>query len=228
VAIDLLIFDCDGVLVDSELISMGVLLNTISDHGLVIDPTEAYERFLGKSLTTIAQILGRSYGLTLTHTALEQMRLTLYDRFRSELRPIPSIEAALRAIATPRCVASSSQLERIRLALDITELRPLFEPNIFSASMVKRGKPAPDLFLHAAHCMSVDAGSCVVIEDSPAGVEAALRAGMRAFGFVGASHAGPAGLSLALEEMGASVVFHDMRELPHLLKGQFATVGLAQ
>src|SRR5450755_4056772 len=83
VAIDLLIFDCDGVLVDSELISMGVLLNTILDHGLVIDPTEAYERFLGKSLTTIAQILGRSYGLTLTHTALEQMRLTLYDRFRS-------------------------------------------------------------------------------------------------------------------------------------------------
>jgi len=156
------------------------------------------------------------------------MRFNLYDRFRKELKAIPRVEAVLNAIPVARCVASSSQLERIRLALDVAELRALFEPNIFSASMVQRGKPAPDLFLYAAHAMSVDPERCLVIEDSPAGIAAARSAGMRAFGFVGASHAGPAGLSDALETMGASVVFHDMQQLPQLLQGQFADRGLAR
>ncbi len=225
---DLLIFDCDGVLVDSEPISMSVLLETLSGQGLVIDPAEAYEQFLGRSLTTIAEILLHTYRLALSHAALDQMRLKLYDRFRKELKATPRIEATLAAIPIARCVASSSQLERIRLALEVTELRGLFEPNIFSASMVTQGKPAPDLFLYAAHAMSVAPERCLVIEDSPAGIAAAKNAGMRAFGFVGASHAGPAGLGRALERTGASVVFHDMQQLPHLLKGQLANLGLAQ
>ena len=207
---------------------MSVLLETLSDQGLAIDPEEAYEQFLGRSLTTIAEILRHTYGLALSHAALDQMRLNLYDRFRKELKAVPRVEATLAAIPITRCVASSSQPERIRLALEVAELRGLFEPNIFSASMVTRGKPAPDLFLHAANAMSVAPERCLVIEDSPAGIAAARNAGMRAFGFVGGSHAGPAGLSRALERMGASVVFHDMQQLPHLLKGQFANLGLAQ
>jgi HAD superfamily hydrolase (TIGR01509 family) len=228
VATDLLIFDCDGVLVDSEMISMSVLLETLSGQGLVVDQAEAYEQFLGRSLTTIAEVVLQTYGLSLSHGALDQMRLNLYDRFRKELKAMPQIEATLGAIPIARCVASSSQLERIRLALEVTGLRRLFEPNIFSAAMVARGKPAPDLFLYAASAMSVAPERCLVVEDSPAGIAAAKEAGMRAFGFVGASHAGPAELSRALAQMGASVVFHDMQELPHLVRGQFANVGLAQ
>ena len=116
-----------------------------------------------------------------------------------------------------RCVASSSQLERIRLSLEITGLRDLFEPHIFSASMVSRGKPAPDLFLHVAREMGVAPENCTVIEDSPAGIAAAKDAGMRVFAFAGGSHAGRAGLLAAFETMQPDRVFDDMRDLPDML-----------
>jgi HAD superfamily hydrolase (TIGR01509 family) len=228
VATELLIFDCDGVLVDSELISMSVLLETISAQGLTIDPSEAYDRFLGKSLTTISEVLSQDYGLALPRAALDQMRLTLYGRFQRELNPIPNIAVALNAVPVARCVASSSQLERIRLALEVTQLRTMFEPNIFSASMVALGKPAPDLFLYAAHSLAIEPARCLVIEDSPAGIVAAKSAGMHAFGFAGASHARAAHLRQSLERAGAAIVFEDMRELPYLLKGHWANLGLAQ
>ena len=213
---ELVIFDCDGVLVDSEPISIEVLLALIAEVGGEVSEATAYERFLGRSMATINGMLRDEFGLVVTDSHLDGMRAAIYQRFRSDLKPIPGSRGA-RPIGGKRCVASSSQLERIRLSLEITGLRDLFEPHIFSASMVARGKPAPDLFLHVAREMGVAPENCTVIEDSPAGIAAAKQAGMRVFAFAGGSHAERAGLLAAFETMQPDLVFDDMRELPDLL-----------
>jgi HAD superfamily hydrolase (TIGR01509 family) len=219
----LLIFDCDGVLVDSEPLAMRVLLDGIAEAGLTIASDRGYERFLGKDLATITALLSEEYGLDLTHSALERMRVRLHDSFRRELKPMPGIVAALDAIDLPCCVASSSQMDRVRLALDVAGLRSRFEPNLFSASMVARGKPAPDLFLHAAEAMGADPVDCVVVEDSPSGVEAAQRAGMSVFAFAGGAHARRAAHRDALKALKPLLIFDDMRRLPEHLMLQVGT-----
>lgn len=214
---DLVIFDCDGVLVDSEPISIGVLVDFVRDAGHAIDEDEAYERFLGKSMAAICRMLADRPGIAVTDRHLETMRATLYDRFRAQLSPVSGIAEALDRIAVPRCVASSSQPERIALSLELTGLAAQFTPHIFSATMVERGKPAPDLFLHAAAQMGVQPGHALVIEDSPAGIEAAKRAGMRVFAFAGASHAGRAGLPERIAALEPDLIFDNMQRLPHLI-----------
>jgi HAD superfamily hydrolase (TIGR01509 family) len=215
---ELLIFDCDGVLVDSEPIAMRVLLEGIAEAGLTIAAEHGYDRFLGKDLVAITEMVSEEHGIALSHAALEKMRDDLYACFRRELRPVAGIAAALDAIDLPRCVASSSPIERIRLSLELTGLSSSFEPpHVFSASMVARGKPEPDLFLHAAKTMGVDPARCVVIEDSPAGVEAAQRAGMMVFAFTGGGHAAREVHRRALESLGPSLIFDDMWNLPHHL-----------
>ncbi len=217
---ELVIFDCDGVLVDSEPISIDVLLALIAEVGGEISETTAYERFLGRSMATINGMLRDEFGLVVTDDHLDTMRAAIFERFRRDLKPIPGIAEALARIDGRRCVASSSQLERIRLSLEVTGLRGSFEPHIFSASMVARGKPAPDLFLHVAREMGVAPENCTVIEDSPAGIAAAKQAGMRVFAFAGGSHAERAGLLRAFEAMQPDLVFDDMRNLPDLLAGE--------
>lgn len=209
----LVIFDCDGVLVDSEPISLSVLVDLLARAGLELDLDDAYELFLGKSLKSISGILNENYGLLVDTAFLEGMRGELYDRFRRELKPVEGIAEALDGLKMARCVASSSQLERIRLSLSLTGLIGRLEPNIFSASMVTRGKPAPDLFLHAAGAMGIAAEHCVVIEDSPAGVLAAKAAGMRVFAFTGASHARNPRHIEKLSQLQPDLLFDDMREL---------------
>jgi len=216
---ELVIFDCDGVLVDSEPLAMRILLETTAEAGAVIDPAKAYEDFLGKSLATVCDILRTRHGVNIDEAALERMRTRLYQAIRLELQPIPGIAEALANLETRVCVASSSQLERIRLALEVTGLTTSFGDNLFSAAMVARGKPAPDLFLYAAQQMRVDPGHCMVIEDSPAGVSAALEAGMRVLGFTGGSHARSAPHRRKLEALNPHGVFDDMRDLPGLLLG---------
>ena len=189
------------MLVDSEPISIDVLLALIAEVGGEVSEATAYERFLGRSMATINGLLRDEFGLVVTDGHLDSMRAAIYERFRSDLKPIPGIREALARIDARRCVASSSQLERIRLSLEVTGLRDLFEPHIFSASMVSRGKPAPDLFLHVAREMGVAPENCTVIEDSPAGIAAAKEAGMRVFAFAGGSHAERAGLLAAFETM---------------------------
>jgi HAD superfamily hydrolase (TIGR01509 family) len=214
----LLIFDCDGVLVDSEPLAMRALLETIAEAGLDIGPARAYERFLGRDMASITEVLSEEFGVDLTHDALDEMRRRLFDSFRRELKPIPGVTDALDAIALPRCVASSSQIERVWLALDVTGLRSYFEPNIFCASMVQRGKPEPDLFLHAAQAMGVEPSDCVVIEDSPSGVIAAQRAGMAVLAFTGGTHADRGEHREALHLLKPSLIFDDMKRLPEHLK----------
>ncbi|TKT82699.1 HAD family hydrolase [Aquamicrobium sp. LC103] len=218
----LVIFDCDGVLVDSEPIAISVLCEVIAAAGHRLDEETAYRLFLGRSIATINELLARDFGLVFSPDDLEGSRQRLYDRFREELKPIAGIREAVAALSAARCVASSSQPERIRLSLEVTGLIDLFEPHIFSATMVARGKPAPDLFLHAAHEMGFAPRDCVVVEDSPAGIMAAKSAGMRVLAFAGGSHAAQGGLIAAFAELGPDLVFDDMRDLPALIAGATA------
>lgn len=214
---DLVIFDCDGVLVDSEPISIAVLLELFGESGIAVDEAVAYERFLGRSMGSVAEICRADFGLDLTRAHLDKLRLRLFRRFAAELKPIPGIEKALDGIAAPRCVASSSQPDRIRFSLGVAGLLERLEPHIYSSSMVEHGKPAPDLFLHAAQSMGFAPDGCLVIEDSPAGIEAARRAGMRVFAFVGAAHAGHGPMREAVAALAPDLIFDDMGELPSLI-----------
>lgn len=217
-AIDLIIFDCDGVLVDSEPLAIRVLLAAIATQGIEITPEIAYRDYLGRSLASISASLTDSHGMPLSPAALQSMRRDLYALYRTDLRANPGLPDILSQLDTPFCVASSSSPERILLSLELTGLLPWFEPKIYSASMVEHGKPAPDLFLHAAEAMLAAPGNCLVIEDSPAGIVAAQRAGMTVFGYVGGSHVAPAGLRAAIEALHPDLVFDDMHALPDLVR----------
>ncbi|SLN29390.1 6-phosphogluconate phosphatase [Roseivivax jejudonensis] len=208
-----MIFDCDGVLVDSEPIAVAVLSETMRAAGLSLTLEDVYARFLGRSLGAIRTDLAEADGLVLTDPQLAAMRLRLAERFMAELRPIAGVADAVQAIGAPVCVASSSQPERLALALGVTGLAPLFGGRVFSATEVAAGKPAPDLFLHAAARMNANPAAAVVVEDSPAGVRAARAAGMSVIGFAGGGHAGPAQLSRTLAALGPDALIDDMSAL---------------
>lgn len=214
---ELIIFDCDGVLVDSEALSVSALLSMVRLAGGSIGEDAAYEHFLGRSMASVREILARDFSLVITDAHLTAMRVDLMKKFREDLRPIPGIREALTRLVMPCCVASSGTLERIRYALEVTGLLPLLEPHLFSAAMVARGKPAPDLFLHAAARMGAAPDRCLVIEDSPAGIEAARAAGMTAFAFTGGAHAGNPALKARLASMRPDFIFADMLQLPDLV-----------
>lgn len=216
---ELVIFDCDGVLVDSEALSVSALLGMIALAGGSVGEDAAYEHFLGKSMKSVREILARDFGLQISDQHLTAMRVDLMRKFREELKPIPGVKQMLPKLGLPFCVASSGTLERIRYALDVTGLLGLMEPHLFSAGMVARGKPAPDLFLHAAASMRVHPRKCLVIEDSPAGIAAARAAGMRVLAFTGGSHAGNPALKARLASSEPDFIFADMLQLPDLIAG---------
>lgn len=214
----LVIFDCDGVLVDSEPLSMQVLLETIRGAGLSLDPATGYDLFLGRSLASVGTMLAEDFGVVLDDAALAEMRQRLYAAFRAGLKPVPGIAETLAALPVPVCVASSSQPERIELSLRLTGLWPRFAGRLFSATMVANGKPAPDLFLYAADIMGYAAVDCLVVEDSPAGVSAARAAGMRVVGFTGGSHARGAEFRARLTTLGPDWLIEDMRDLVAIVR----------
>jgi len=216
---ELVIFDCDGVLVDSEALSVSALLAMIERAGGRVSEDDAYEHFLGKSMKGVREILAHDFGVIIDDEHLAAMRADLMRRFREELKPMPGIAEILPRLGLPCCVASSGTLERIRYALDVTGLLALLEPHLFSAAMVRRGKPAPDLFLHAAAAMRAQPNNCLVIEDSPAGVAAARAAGMRVFAFTGGSHADNPALKARLASTEPDFIFADMLQLPDLIAG---------
>jgi HAD superfamily hydrolase (TIGR01509 family) len=221
---ELVIFDCDGVLVDSEALSVSALLGMISAAGGSVSEDTAYEHFLGKSMKSVREILGRDFRIDITDSQLTDMRVELMRKFREELKPIPGVSDILPRLGVPCCVASSGTLDRIHYALDVTGLLGLLEPHLFSAAMVARGKPAPDLFLHAAASMRAHPRNCIVIEDSPAGIAAARAAGMRVFAFTGGSHAGNPALKARLASSEPDFIFADMLQLPDLIAGLGARV----
>ncbi len=212
----LVIFDCDGVLVDSEMIANRGLAELMTGWGHPATAEDCIARFAGLSLAAVRDLVESGGGPPLPDDFAEQIRARDLIAFGEELEAIPGVEDALEAIALPRCVASSGMPEKIVNSLAITGLLPYFEPHLFSAAMVARGKPAPDLFLHAAEQMNVRPEDAAVVEDSPPGIQAARAAGMTVLGFCGASHAGP-GHGEMLLAAGAHRVFHAMADLPEVL-----------
>lgn len=213
----LVIFDCDGVLVDSEPLSVAILLDLIRHAGGTISEEQVYSLFLGKSMATVSAILRRDFDLSLDESQIDGIHHEIARRFRTDLKPIDGMRETLARLKIPCCVASSGHPDRIRLALTVTGLLEFLDPHIYSASMVARGKPEPDLFLHAARDMGVAPAECLVIEDSPAGVDAAQSAGMQVFAFTGGSHARHAALIAAMAKRKPDRVFEDMRLLPDMI-----------
>jgi HAD superfamily hydrolase (TIGR01509 family) len=209
----LVIFDLDGVLVDSEPIALRLLLSTLAAAGVTLTPAEADALFLGRSLATTREIVARDYGFSVSDAALDEMRRALYAAFRAELQPIPHIAETLDTLTCTYCVASSSQPERIELSLRVTGLWPRFEGHAFSATEVARGKPAPDLFLYAARRLGYAPAACLVVEDSPAGIEAAKSAGMRVVAFTGGSHAAGDQHRARVAALAPDALIDDMRGL---------------
>lgn len=214
----LVIFDCDGVLVDSEPISLAVTLEVLNAAGCRIDLETGYSQFLGRSLGSVVAWLERERGVVLTEQMLADLRRRLFARFETDLKAMPGVAKAIDALPCPFCVASSSQPDRIRLSLRLAGLLDRFEPRIFSASMVEHGKPAPDLFLHAARSLGVEPADCVVVEDSPAGIAAAKAAGMGVVAFTGGGHAGPARLGEAVANLHPMAIISDMAQLAAILR----------
>jgi HAD superfamily hydrolase (TIGR01509 family) len=218
--VDLVIFDCDGVLVDSELISCRAHSQMLTRHGYPITADQVLDRFLGVSDREARLIVEAELGRSLPGDFEAQVKTATLKFYEGDLRPISNLGEAIAAINLKKCVASSGTPEKIHHGLTCAGLYDVLAPHIFSASQVKRGKPAPDLFLFAAKRMRAPPQRCLVIEDSIPGVTGAVAAGMMVLGFHGGSHCRP-GHSDTLRAAGATVTFDDMRQLPGLI-GQIA------
>ena len=209
--LDLVIFDCDGVLVDSERLMVRVEVALLAELGWPLSEAEVVERFMGRSPAAMAEAVRAQLGDGLPADWQERLDRGYRTAYEAELRPVDGVVEALDRITVPTCVASSGSHEAIRHTLGLTGLLGRFEGRIFSATEVAEGKPAPDLFLHAAARMGAEPHACAVVEDSRYGVEAARAAGMHAFGYAG-------GLTPPERLAGpGTVVFDDMRQLPELL-----------
>ncbi|MHB6908190.1 HAD family hydrolase [Streptomyces sp. DB-54] len=213
---DLIIFDNDGVLVDSEPISNQILADYLTELGHPTTYEESLRDFMGGSVQRIHDVVREKSGRALPVDFDASFHTRVFDEFRRRLQPVPGVETVLEKLAAggvPHCVGSSGSHERIRVALTKTGLFERFgEGRIFSSQDVGRGKPAPDLFLHAAKEMGVEPGRCAVVEDSPLGVQAAVAAGMDVYGFTAMTP------TAKLAEAGATALFTDMAELPQLLQ----------
>ena len=209
---ELLIFDCDGVLVDSELIFARVLAECLIaiDFPTTID--EAITLGFGKNRATLSAAVAAQFGRALPYTFFETFAVRSAAAFERELSPMEGIEDLLTALPMPRCVASNGRLDRVRQRLALTGLLPFFDPHVFSASQVAFGKPAPDLFLFAAQQLGARPGDCTVVEDSVPGVEAAIAAQIPVVGFCGGSHC-PDDHADRLIAAGCSRVFAKMSDL---------------
>jgi HAD superfamily hydrolase (TIGR01509 family) len=207
---ELVIFDCDGVLVDSEGISNRILAECLSAIGVPTTPESSMRDYMGRSWRECVPLFEARLGAALPHDFETGYRARLSVAFREELREVPGIRDALARIPTRTCVASSGGHDKMQLTLGQTGLYDRFAGRIFSAVEVARAKPFPDLFLYAAQSLGVEPGRCAVVEDSPRGVEAGVAAGMAVFGYAART------ASESLAALGARV-FRDMRALPALL-----------
>jgi HAD superfamily hydrolase (TIGR01509 family) len=206
----LVIFDCDGVLVNSEPISNRIMAEVLTENGLPMSLEDCYTHFMGRTMSDCVDILARRFGHSVAGDFVAQVRERTLEALRVEIEPVPGIAAALARIALPSCVASSGQMVKMRTTLQATGLLDHFGDRLFSAAGMERGKPHPDIFLHAAAAMGAEPHACAVVEDSPVGVQAGIAAGMTVFGYAALSD------REALAGAGARI-FTDMRELPDLL-----------
>ena len=212
---ELLILDCDGVVVDSEPITIRVLTEMLVELGASLSLDEAARRFTGQTFAHTLELIAELLGAPLPRDFTAEYRSRTYAALEKELKPVEGIGQALDRIRIPYCVASNGPHQKMRKTLGITSLLPRFEGRMFSSDDVARGKPYPDLFLHAASRFSVPPSACLVVEDSASGIAAALAAGMTIYGYSG----NEAEVEEKLLAAGAHRVFNDMRELPALAAG---------
>jgi HAD superfamily hydrolase (TIGR01509 family) len=212
--LELVIFDCDGVLVDSEVISNEVLARALTAEGLPTTLAQARSEYQGLLLSQVVQRAQQSLGRELADDWVQRFERDRADAFHRELQPVRGAASTVQRVrdaGIPVCVASQGSLTKTQLTLGLTELRSLFPASaLFSGQLVPRGKPHPDLFLHAAATMGAKPSRCTVVEDTVSGVTAAVAAGMRAFGYAADSD------ETALRNAGAEII-HDLAELPDML-----------
>ncbi len=225
--IDHLICDCDGVLVDSEVIADRVLFETLSHTFPGVDFRAVVKSAFGQQTSRFLDDVAARFQLTMPDDFLATIDHNVETALTESLGPINGVRDALRQIALPAAVVSNSRLARVRASVHRAGLDAIFAERVFSAEQVARPKPYPDVYLHAAQQLGVEPARCVVVEDSISGLNAARAAGMKTIAFVGASHI-PAGYADVLREMGISRIMERMEELPALVesgvRGEFGDV----
>lgn len=211
----LVIFDCDGILVDTENMANERLALWLTEAGYPVDFNYCRKQFSGRSMISVRNEILEVAGIDLGEDFADRWNVGLPELFANGVDEIPYVRDvidAVRAANLPYCVASSARVSKMHITLGVTGLLPFFEHAMFSSTMVGRSKPFPDLFLHAAREMGVNPADCIVIEDSVAGTTAGIAAGMRVFSYHGDPHSDPEGL-----ERAGGVLFSDMRDLPGLV-----------
>jgi HAD superfamily hydrolase (TIGR01509 family) len=206
---ELVIFDCDGVLVDSDRLSLEIQARHLTDLGIPMSAEDCSREFLGIGMESTLETITGMLGRPVPEGWLDALEAEVAEAFRRELQAVPGVVDALDQIDIPTCIASGGSHEKMRLTLGLTGLLDRFDGRIYSAREVQSPKPAPDLFLHAAAESGVDPTRCLVVEDSPFGVAAAKAAGMRCFGF--------AALTGADRLVDSDAIFSSMAELPGLI-----------
>lgn len=216
----LVIFDCDGVLVDSEAIVIEIEASLLTEAGFAISADQVADRYVGLSYPDMMAGLERDFGQPVPDGLSETIQRAAVEAFPDRLEATAGMAAFLERLAAdavPRCVASSSAPDRLTLSLGLTGLDRFFAPeHVFSSKMVQRGKPAPDLFLLAAERLASEPANCLVVEDSPHGVQAAIAAGMDVVGYIGGLHARPS-LRDRLEAAGAKIIVDTPAGIANLL-----------
>jgi HAD superfamily hydrolase (TIGR01509 family) len=208
---DLIIFDCDGVLIDSEVLSCRCLSKVLARYGIDLGLGQALDLFLGRSVTAVREHY-EALGRLIPEQFSAELKASVHAAFLSGLCPIAGVSSVLEDLQIPHCVASSSDVDRVSFSLSLTGLAPHFDGRLYTAQMVERGKPAPDLFLYAAERMQADPRRTLVIEDSISGVTAGKAAGMTVWGFVGGSHYQSRDGKAILSQAGADRVFGRMAD----------------
>ncbi|HEY0799470.1 MAG TPA: HAD-IA family hydrolase [Steroidobacteraceae bacterium] len=216
---DLVIFDCDGVLVDSELITNRIFAGMLNELGIPISLDEVFEQFVGRSMPQCLEMVESLLGRPVPDEFVQAYQKRSAAALRSELKAVPDIEMALATVGIPYCVASSGTHEKMNTTLGVTGLLPSFRGKMYSVTEVARSKPFPDVFLYAASQSGVAAAACAVVEDTPTGVRAGVAAGMTVFGYCALTP------KHQLIEAGAHRTFDRMRDLPDLLSRCAIFVG---
>lgn len=214
----LIIFDCDGVLIDSEMISIRLLHQLFVKSGVNLTELDVMQRFQGRSLKSALEEVKAEFGVEISEHAVNAMNAKLFDAFERDLTQVKGVQHFIESLDNEICVASSSHPERLEHSLGVVSLLRYFDGHIYSATMVKWGKPAPDLFLLAAQDMGYSPQHCVVIEDSSFGILAAKSAGMHAIGITAASHTKAPEFSSKLQQAGADFVATNYKALSQYLE----------
>lgn len=213
---DLVIFDCDGVLIDSEVLVCRLHAEELTRHGFPFTTAEVVRRFVGGTRPTMYAAIEAEHGRPIPAGYNDRLNERIAETFPTDLKAIEGVAEAMDALGIPFCVASNAETAKLLLGLRMTGLHDRLAPHIFSASDVPRPKPAPDLFLHAARTMGADPARCLVVEDSPTGVKAGRAAGMTVLGFCGGAHCAPDHAE-RLIEAGAHRILGHMSELVGLV-----------